>query len=201
MGILHVCIPAPTFTTPMSPKEIHFTDFRRFSSGQHLSFIQHTVLTVMVECGKWKWSLQHYISLLKFKFTHGTLITNFEIHNFSFMSVEYDKCFMITSCINIFNLDYKFLLSRNKFCKNDHIMHTSDSYVPKRVPSIWPCIHSLFYQEIILPGAEILSLAEMWILPSPIGRILLFKIQTNWLNQTVRGTPLIWVHSATSSLQ
>ena len=30
-----------------------------------------------------------------------SLITNFEIHNFSFMSVECDKPFAMTSCINI----------------------------------------------------------------------------------------------------
>jgi len=78
------------------------------------------------------------------------------------MSMEYDKHFMITYFINIFNLDYKFLLSRYKFCKNDHVAHPSDSHVPKQVPYIWPCIHGLFYQEIILPDAEILSLAEMW---------------------------------------
>jgi len=53
MGILHVCIPAPAFTTPMSPKEIHFADFRRFISGQHImTLIQYTVLRVTVECGK-----------------------------------------------------------------------------------------------------------------------------------------------------
>jgi hypothetical protein len=74
MGMLHVCIPAPAFTTQMNPKEIHFTDFRRFNSGQQvMTFMQYTVLIVMVEHGKWKWSLQHYISLLGFKFTQGTL--------------------------------------------------------------------------------------------------------------------------------
>jgi len=103
MGILHVCILLPAFTTPMSPKEIHFADFRRFTSGQQvITLIQYTVLTVIVERGRWKWSLHHYISLLKFKFTHGTfwsLILKFTI--FSFMSMEYDRPFVITSCINI----------------------------------------------------------------------------------------------------
>jgi len=78
------------------------------------------------------------------------------------MSMKYDKHFVITSFISIFNLDYKFLLSRYKFCKTDHITHPSDSAVPKWVPCIWPCIYGLFYQAIILPDAEILSLAEMW---------------------------------------
>jgi hypothetical protein len=49
MGILHICIPVPAFTTPVSPKEIHFTDFWRFISGQQvMTLIQYTVLTVMV---------------------------------------------------------------------------------------------------------------------------------------------------------
>jgi len=53
MGILHVCIPAPEFTTPVSPKEINFTDFWRFISGQEvMRLIQYAVLTVMVEHGK-----------------------------------------------------------------------------------------------------------------------------------------------------
>jgi hypothetical protein len=47
------------------------------------------------------------------------------------MSMKYDKHFMITSCISVFNLDYQFLLSRYKFCETDHIMHPSDSDVPK----------------------------------------------------------------------
>jgi hypothetical protein len=50
---LHVCNPAPAFTMPMNAKEIHFTDFRRFNSGQQvMTFMQYTVLIVMVEHGK-----------------------------------------------------------------------------------------------------------------------------------------------------
>jgi hypothetical protein len=56
------------------PKEIRVTDFWWFISGkQVMSLIQYTVVTVVVERGKWKRSLQYHNSLLKFKFTLETL--------------------------------------------------------------------------------------------------------------------------------
>ena len=69
------------------PQKINFTDFWWFIVGkQVMSLIRHTVLTVLVECGKWKRSLQYYISLLKFKFTRETLCS--VISKFTILSVR-----------------------------------------------------------------------------------------------------------------
>ena len=64
-------------------KEISFTGLWRFIWGKQLmSLIQYAVLTVTVGRGKWKRSLQYYISLLNFKFTREifwSLISKFTI--------------------------------------------------------------------------------------------------------------------------
>jgi len=53
-----------------------------------------------------------------------------------------------------------FCCGRYKICKNDHITRSSDSDVLKRVSCIRARFLGPLYKEIILPDAEILSLAE-----------------------------------------
>jgi hypothetical protein len=59
------------------------------------------------------------------------MLSNFEIYNFSFKPMEYDKHLAITYFINILIWTINLFWARYKFCKNCRTRRPSVSNVPK----------------------------------------------------------------------
>lgn len=78
------------------------------------------------------------------------MINNFEIHIFSCMPVEWNKCLMIHSCINTYKWTVNLYCARYNFCKNDQcvlltLMYEKEYFASELVSSAC-CSKKSFFQ-------------------------------------------------------